>query len=63
MPKLPSYLQQNKYGIFYFRMKMPKQHTIYCLCKEFKRSLRTRDRKVAISLVMLLGLMVNYWKN
>ena len=50
MLKLPSYLQQNKYGFFYFRMKIPKRYTIYLSYREFKRSLRTRDRKVAISL-------------
>ena len=50
MLKLPSYLQQNKYGIFYFRMKIQKRHTIYLPYREFKRSLRTRDPKVAISL-------------
>ena len=50
MLKLPSYLQQNKYGFFYFRMKIPKRHTIYLPYREFKRSLRTRDPKVAISL-------------
>ena len=46
--KLPSYLHANKYGIYYFRSVFPLVIQSQLQKREFKRSLRTSDRRLAI---------------
>jgi hypothetical protein len=40
MLRLPSYLQLNSYGIFYFRIAVPKSLRVVLGRREIKRSLR-----------------------
>ena len=46
--KLPSYLQRNRYGIFYFRRVLPKDVRDVFGKVEFIRSLKTYEPKIAI---------------
>lgn len=46
--KLPSYLFKNSYSIYYFRCVFPLPLQRQLQRREFKRSLRTSDRKLAI---------------
>ena len=48
--RLPSYLLQNHYGIFYFRICFPKSIRLHLQKREFKKTLKTKDKKVAISI-------------
>lgn len=46
--RLPSYLQTNQYGIYYFRAVFPQSIQLQLQKREFKRSLRTSNRLLAI---------------
>lgn len=48
MVRLPSYLQINQHGIYYFRSVFPKPIRLQLHKKEFRRSLRTSDRRIAV---------------
>ncbi len=45
--KLPSYIFLNKFGIYYFRICFPKCVRLHLQKIEFRRSLRTREKKTA----------------
>ena len=45
--KLPSYILKNTYGIYYFRICFPKPVRLHLQKIEFKKSLRTREKKTA----------------
>lgn len=51
--RLPSYLHVNPYGIYYFRVVFPKQVSLKLGKREFKRSLRTAERSVAIKIARI----------
>lgn len=46
--RLPSYLYQNEYGIYYFRVCFPKPVRLHLHKIEFKKSLGTRIKKDAV---------------
>lgn len=46
--RLPSYLQTSPYGIYYFRAVFPESIRLQIQKREFKRSLHTTDRRLAI---------------
>ena len=48
--RLPSYLQANSYGIYYFRAVFPESIRLQIQKREFKRSLRTSDRRLAVKI-------------
>ena len=48
--RLPSYLLQNHYGIFYFRICFPKSIRLHLQKREFKKTLKTKDKKLAVSI-------------
>lgn len=48
--RLPSYLQTNQYGIYYFRAVFPKSIRLHLHQNEFKRSLKTSNRRLAIKI-------------
>lgn len=48
--RLPSYLQVSPYGIYYFRAVFPESIRLQIQRREFKRSLRTADRRLAIKI-------------
>lgn len=48
--RLPSYLQVSPYGIYYFRAVFPESIRLQIQRREFKRSLRTTDRRLAIKI-------------
>jgi len=60
MVKLPSYLQQNSYGIYYFRIAIPTPLRVQFGGRtEYKYSLRTSCRKEAIFQTRALGFKFN----
>ena len=46
---LPSYLFRNRYQLYYFRYSNPKVFQPFFQQKEFRRSLKTRDKQKAIN--------------
>jgi hypothetical protein len=57
--RLPSYLQQNQYGVFYFRIVFPKEILFYIQKHEFKRSLHTTNKSHAIPLSRLFKIKID----
>ncbi len=49
----PSYLWRNKYGTYYFRVRIPLQLCQHFNSSEFKRSLKTDSRRLAIRLARI----------
>lgn len=51
MPRVPSYLCQNRHGIFYFRLVIPRRFREHFTppCRELRFSLRTARRPEAVS--------------
>ncbi|MBU0909167.1 MAG: hypothetical protein KKA54_12250 [Proteobacteria bacterium] len=50
MFRVPSYIQTNQYGIYYFRIAIPQALQVQLGKKEIKRSLRTSNRRSAVQL-------------
>ena len=50
MLRLPSYLQQNHYGFYYFRICFSRTVQVHFGKREFKKSLQTQNKKLAITL-------------
>lgn len=44
----PSYLTQNKYGVYYFQLRIPVEHQIPGKRSLIRKSLYTKDRKTAL---------------
>jgi integrase len=54
MVRTPNYLQRNSYGIYYFRIGVPRSLQTHLGQKEIRRSLRTGERSRAIHLARIL---------
>ena len=50
MPRIPSYLHLNRYGIYHFRIRLSRHLIEHLGRTEFNRSLRTSNRRKAIHL-------------
>ncbi len=48
--RFPSYLIRNRFGIFYFRVVFPAEVCAILNRKETRKSLKTYDRKIALSM-------------
>ena len=55
MIRLPSYLQRNQYGIYCFRIAIPKAVQVHFGKREIKRSHKTSVRSEAISSTRVLA--------
>jgi len=55
MIRLPSYLERNQYGIYSFRIAIPKAVQVHFGKKGIKRSLKTSVRSGAISATRVLA--------
>ncbi len=51
--RLPSYLQTNQYGIYYFRVVFPQSIQLQLQRREFRRSLRTSNKPLAIRIAIV----------
>lgn len=60
MIRLPSHLQVNRYGIYYFRIAIPQSLQVQLGKREIKKSLRTSDRKKAVLFARSLRTKVDY---
>lgn len=58
--RLPSYLQQNHYGFFYVRICFPAPVRLHLQKREFKKSLKTKDKKIAISISRAIKLQFDF---
>ncbi len=61
--RLPSYLQKSKFGIYYFRICFTPAIRSHINKWEFKRSLRTRDKNVAIAYSKAISVKVSLLLN
>lgn len=59
--KIPAYLQQNRYGIYYFRRAIPCDLRAIIGKREFTKSLQTRDPKKAIQLARFVAFQVEFF--
>jgi integrase len=59
MIRLPSYISRNQYGIYHFRIAIPRSLRPYFQKREIKRSLGTSDRREAIRFSRLMAIQVN----
>ena len=59
MSTQPYYLQLKSHGVYYFRIAIPKPLRLYFGKREFKKTLRTSNRKKAISRAMALSIEAN----
>lgn len=55
MLRIPSHLQMNQYGVYYFRIAIPKSLQVELGKKEIKRSLCTANRRQAMQSARVLG--------
>ena len=59
MEKFSSYLQLTPHGTYYFRIAIPQSLRLYFGKRELKKTLRTSDRKKAISIAMAMSIEAN----
>jgi len=57
--KIPSYLHRNKHGFFGFRVVVPSDLRVFRRHKEFRVSLRTRNKNSAKRHALPLTIMIN----
>jgi hypothetical protein len=57
--RLPSYLLQNRYGVFYFRIVFPLEIRSYVHKHEFKRSLHTKNKCHAVHLSRIIKIKID----
>ena len=63
--RLPSYLQKNIYGVYYLRVCFPKYVRLHLRKIEYKKTLSTKDKRVAIACSRIFknefDLLCRYW--
>jgi hypothetical protein len=52
--RIPSYLHKNRWGIYHFRMSVPKNQRDKVGKTEIKKSLKTRDPRLALHRVRIM---------
>ena len=57
MQLIPSYLAQNVFGVYYFRIAVPLKVRKIIGKRELRKSLRTKNRKQAISLARRMAVV------